>query len=792
MENLTLTFEQAFQLALQQHQSGDLETALDIYRQLLAVAPAHFGAIHMTGVALLQQGHPGDALPWLERAVGQQPQHAKAQANYGNALRALGRRADAVKAYQLAVALAPELPALHSNLAAALNDVRDPIGAEQAARQALALAPPTADVLNNLGVALRAQHQLNEALAVLQQAVAMAPGLAEAHNNLGSVLRDLGRGDEAIAAYRQALTLQPDDDKALNNLGVALREHGDMAGAAQALRRAAHHAPDHLDAWINLANVLADQGALDEAVAILEQQVLPRDPHSAAALNNLGTAALLKGEHARAQTFFEQSARLAAQSSDDNTVVAHARNNLGNALSGRQQLDEAVLSYHSALALAPDFADAYCNLGTARLDQGMIDEALGHLRQARTLKPESALIHSNWLFALNFAPDWPSVDVAAEHRAFGRRYDSAAVPPPRRPKDGRIRLGLLSPDFREHPVARFILPLLRHLDRRRFQIYAYANHPQVDAVTQQLQRLCERWQRIDGLTDAAADAAIRADQLDILLDLAGHTANNRMPLLAKKPAPCQISWLGYLNTTGLAAMDLRITDSFADPPGMTEHLYTEQLLRLPHSQWCYAPREDAPLPQVRQDHTPRLGSFNQAAKLNNQVLDTWATVLQELPSAILRIVGVPVGAAQQRILQHFATHGIAAERLELLPKLTLDSYFNAFHDVDVALDPFPYNGGTTTCDALWMGVPVVTLAGNHSVARGGVSLLSNLGLTDWIAASPTDYRQRIGRLLADRPSLNAWRNQLREQFRKSPLYDAAGFSQAFAAALESAVVHHAH
>ncbi len=438
-----------------------------------------------------------------------------------------------------------------------------------------------------------------------------------------------------------------------------------------------------------------------------------------------------------------------------------------------------------ALQLRPRDARAWQVRGSALEELDRLDEALDCLRHELELKPGNIDAHSNLLFLLSRADLLPPQEVAAECRRWGELYAdplTAAAPPhanspePERP----LRIGYVSADFRRHALAYFVEPFLAHHDRRAVRSYCYSNCKRPDEVTAQLRGLADEWCDIAARSDAEAAQRIRADGIDILVDLAGHTAGNRLLLFARKPAPVQITWLGYWGSTGMAGMDYRISDSYADPERESGQGYRESLLRLPHSKWCYLPPTAMPacneLPAQSRGYVT-FGSFSSYPRVSNQSMRAWALLLRRLPDARLRIVGAPSGESLDRMLEIFDAAGVYADRLDLVARLPWDAYLRQYLEVDIALDPFPMNGGTTTCEALWMGVPVLSRCGAGGVSRSGLSLLANAGLAQLVADSWEAYVDIGAQLAADLPALARLRATLRERLRASPLLDAAGFTR---------------
>ncbi len=442
-----------------------------------------------------------------------------------------------------------------------------------------------------------------------------------------------------------------------------------------------------------------------------------------------------------------------------------------------------------ALALRPDDGRAWQVRGTALEELGLLEEATQCLRQELRLRPDDVNAHSNLLHMLNRSGQLPPAAVTAEHVEWAKCHADRLTPARAEFSNSAdpervLRIGYVSADFRRHAAACFIEPVLREHRRERFEVYCYSNWDKPDAVSARLRAYCAHWRDIAGVDDDAAAQMVRDDRIDILVDLSGHTHGNRLLLFARKPAPLQAGYMGYLGTSGMAAMDLHISDAQIDPPGAAEPLYRERLLRLPHGVVCYQPSADAPavnaLPALQQGHVT-FGSFNNFLKITDATKRAWARLLARLPEARLRMVGVWAGEACDRMLEIFETEGVYADRIDVAGRLPYAAYLEQYRHADIALDPHPYNGGTTTLESLWMGLPVVTLAGSPGFPRCAASHLHNLGLDDLIANSWDEYIDIAARLAADVPRLAALRSGLRARMRDSALLDAAGFT----AALES-------
>lgn len=559
-----------------------------------------------------------------------------------------------------------------------------------------------------------------------------------------------GRLAEAEPLYRQILAVMPRHADALHFLGMIASQTGRNDVAVELMRQSLALAPRNAVFHDNLGTVLRELGRLDEAIAC-SQRALALDP---------------------------------------NEAVTH--NNLGNALRDQFRLSEAISCFDRALVLRPDYPEAVNNRGIALAEAGRLSEALAAHRRALELKPEWPDARSSLLLNLHYFAGIDPREIAAEHRRWGdiharplkaRIESHANDPTPER----RLRIGYVSPDFRNHPVAFFIEALLARHDRLQVEVFCYANMARDDVVTARLRQHADHWRSIAGMSDENAAALIRADRIDVLVDLAGHTADHRLLVFARKPAPVQVTWLGYCDTTGMDVMDFRMTDAHADPVGVADELHTERLVRLPCA-WCYTPQpgvpEVSPLPAAELG-VVTFGCFNNLAKVNDEVLASWAEVLGRVPGSrlLLKTGALREALPRELLLERLARDGVSAERVEFSGALpTLAAHLEAYRRVDVALDPFPYHGTTTTCEALWMGVPVVTLAGAHHAARVGVSLLHAVGLEEFIARDRAKYVELAVRLGSDLARLAELRATLRERMKRSRLLDARAFARDMEAA----------
>jgi len=627
-----------------------------------------------------------------------------------------GQLVAAEACYRQVLAAQPNLAEGHFRLGDALMDQGKFDEAVAAYRCAIGLKSNYAEAHSNLGNALIAQGKLDEAIAAYRQAIGIKPDLAETHSNLGGGLAAQGKLEEAVSAYRQAIDIKPDFAGAHSNLGLILTGQGKLDEAIAACRRAIAIKPDFAKAYSNLGNALSGQGKLDEAVAAHRQAIRIDHPNMASSHCNLGNELMGQGKTDEAVAAYRQAIAIKPD-------FAEAHSNLGNALFGQRKLDEAVVAYRQAISIKPDFAEAHSNLGNALTGQGKLDEAIAAYRQAISIKPDFSKAFSGLLLCLNYDDKVTNGQLFAAHREWDERYGQQAPTFDTYDNDRdatrRLRIGYLSPDFREHSVAYFVEPLLRGHDRQKVEVFCYAEITRPDSVTTRLQGLADRWLMTVGLSDQRLAERIRSDGIDILVDIAGHTAGNRLLVFARKPAPVQVTWVGYPNTTGLKAIDYRLVDAVTDPAGEADVWASEALVRLEDGFLCYRALRDGPEPTpppCLKTGTVTFGSFNNPAKVSTATFDAWAKLLSRLPQARLILKGISFADADTRasFLARLGDRGVAADRIELATWLPGPAeHLALYHRVDIALDPFPFNGTTTTCEALWMGVPVITLSGDR-------------------------------------------------------------------------------
>ncbi len=652
-----------------------------------------------------------------------------------------------------------------------------------ALKKAVELNPRDAMLHNSLGNAYKEIGQFEDAIASYNKVLKMEPGYAGAYNNLGVALKDSGHVARAEESFQQALKLQPEFAGAHHNLASLLGEQGKYAEAALSCRRALELGYNDPEAYNVLGVALRWLGQLDEAISNY-RRALELNPGFPEAYNNLGVALMEMGSLQDAIECYRKAIELKSD-------YVEAHNNLGIALKEIGQLDAAVTSCQRALELKPDYAEAYNNLGNNLMEWGLLDEALTNYRKVLELKPDFLEARSNLLFALNSSDAHPSAYLE-EVRKYGRNVAAKAEPPfaswhcADAPQ--RIKVGIVSGDLRKHPVGYFLESILAQFKNGRIELLAYPTTSRSDELSTRIKPFFSAWKPLAGLSDQAAADMIHDDGIHVLLDLSGHTGHNRLPVFGWRPAPVQATWLGYLNSTGIQAMDYIIADPWAIPQG-EESQFTETPWRLPETYICFSQPEVAvevgSLPAQRNGYVT-FGSFNNLRKVNDRVVACWARVLHAVPGSKLyfkaKVLNSP--GVREKLVSRFSNQGIDEERLQMAGTFpSREDHFRAYQQVDIALDPFPYPGITTTVEGLWMAVPTMAMKGDRFLSHQGETILHNAGLPEWIAEDEDDYVNKAVRFSVDLEQLSALREGLREKAIASPLFDAQRFARNFEDAL---------
>jgi len=776
----TMNIQQAMELALARHRAGDFAQAEQLYRTVLSHQPNNAGALHMLGLLSFQAGNLKAALDWITRAIALNPNAADFHLNQGVVLDAAGQTRMAVHAYRKALALRPNIPEAHANLGNSLRKLGALDESAAACRRALELRPDYFEAHLNLGNVLQDQGKLDEAIASFEQALRLRPELAEAHHNLGIALAKSRRLEPAISAFRTAVARKPDFVPALVNLARLLRQNakGDPRAVDEAiaiLRQAATLASLTAETHLELATLLQVKLDWEGSIAAITQ-ALAINPDLPEAYHGLGISLDHQGKTDRAILAFRRATAL-----KPDEAWAHAR--LGVALRQTADFDGSIAALEKAVAISEINSEFRNNLGVSYQMTGRMDQAIASYERAVAMDPANHAADSNRVYALWFDPNHDSAAILRQHRLWAERH--ANLPTPTAPPHAthtHLRIGYVAADFRDHVIGRTALPLLHGHHHDQFEIFCYANSGESDALTERFKSCADGWRNIHGIDDTAAAGMIRADKIDILVDLTLHMSGGRLKLFALKPAPVQITF-GYPGTTGLDAMDWRLSDPWLDPPGETDHDYAERSYRLPDSFWCYDPEtmawesnvpEPGPLPATHHGFVT-FGCLNNFAKVNAGVLELWSRVLREVKGSRLLLLAPP-GDTRRRVLAQFAPMGVDASRVDFVPHQTRSAYLAEFQRIDITLDTLPYNGHATSLDSLWMGVPVITRVGRTVVGRAGWSQLSNLKLTELAARSEDEFVQIARDLAADLPRLAELRTTLRQRMLQSPLTDAARFT----------------
>ncbi len=709
-------------------------------------------------------------------------------------------------------------PSLSGDMAAALAEA---IGhhsagcldeAERLYRRIQKQAPDNPDVLHLLGYVAHQKGDSRRAVTLIRKSLTRQPDGIEATNNLGLALCSLGRLDEAEESFRKALALSPDLADLHNNLGSVLQEKGALEEAESCVRRALELKPDFAEAWSNLGGILQETKRNREAAEACGQAV-ELNPYLPEAHNNLGLAFLalkewrkaekhfnkaigLKPDYAEAfnnlASLFSHSGRLddaesclrRALECRHDYAVAYAR--LGNILKYRGNLDEAETVVRRAIELKPEDDEAHNSLGGILLVQGRGDEAAKAFRRAIACKSDSVHAHSNLILTLHYLPGTTQEEIFKEIRRWNTQHavsqaefirPHANVPDPER----RLKIGYVSADMKQHPVGFFFLPVISNVDKKRFEIFCYANMKSEDDFTNKIRAHADHWRDISFITDEEVTEKVRADGIDILIELTGHAADHRLVMFARKPAPVQVQGGGHYCTSGLDVMDYILSDATETPEG-EDQWFSETVVRMPDGYVCYGPPDYAPdvtfLPALGKGYVT-FGCCNNLAKINSQVMLLWADILKAVPDSrlSLRTDTLDDEATAQLVYDRFQGLGISPERITLAGKAPHKAFLGHYREIDMALDPFPYSGGLTTCEALWMGVPVISMAGETFAGRHSASHLHNVGLDDWVVQTAGDYLSLAKKHSRDLEKLSRLRASLRERMIKSPLCDGVRYTR---------------
>ena len=764
---MELTVDQALQQGVAAHKEGKLQDAERLYRAILQSQPLHSDANHNLGVLALSVNKAEAALPLFKTALEANPKIEQFWLSYIDALikekqfekakevleqakkqGVEGRKLDVLETQLTSTAQVNRPKSAVQKKSLSLSEKRKKL-AEQKKQQ------KKKGNRHDLKANSPSQQQLSSLLEHYQtgryvDAEKLSKALTQEFPEhpfgwqvLGAVLNQLGRIPESVVAKEKAVKLAPNDALAHSNLGNTLQELGRLSEAEASCKQAIVLKPNFAEAHSNLGNTLQELGRLDEAEASCRQAIV------------------LKPD------------------------LAEAHSNLGITLRKLGRLDQAETSLRQAITLKPDYTAAHSNLASTLKDLGRLDETLASYNQAIKLNINSSEIYSNKYLCLNYISSRSPLFIFEQHLEFEKQFGGVKTEPLLIPASSlrtekRLRVGYVSGDFRKHSVAYFFEPLLQHHNSNVVETFCYYNNSYIDEMTKSLMVSSDHWRSIVGITDSDVANLIRNDKIDILVDLSGHTAKNRLLVFALKPAPIQVTWLGYPNTTGLSAIDYRFTDIIADPVGEADEFHSENLVRLPNGFQCYtgdkAVYSSSELPFKKQGHIT-FGSFNNLTKVTPEVIKVWSSILHALPKSCLILKAKQLKYNANYYLDCFKQEGIAEDRVKVYGSLpSMEDHLGLYNVIDIGLDPFPFNGATTTCEALWMGVPVITLLSDRHVGRVGASILTNVGLTDFIAEDIEGYIQLAIEMASNTNYLEELRKDLRERMQKAPLCDGRSFA----------------
>jgi predicted O-linked N-acetylglucosamine transferase (SPINDLY family) len=673
---------------------------------------------------------------------------------------------------------------------------------------------------HQVGLAAWQAGDYQQADQQMRHALALDASVAAYHANHGVVLKMLGVGKERIDAYRRAVALEPDNGLYRRNLASALNELKQFDEALLQAQKALEADQDSDESWYCFGAALMGLCRWREAAGIFNA-IQARRPEWVPALLAAGLCSRSAGDPAKSVTFFSRALlHLPVDSAPSERAnllynkalslihlhrsaeaepllrealslvpdMLEALTDLGNVLKTLGRMDEALDAYTRSVTLRPDLAGTHCNLGTLYQTIGRYDEAIDCYQRALALRPDLGEAWSNLATCMTYSPRHGEQDILAAFQGFDRHVaqplrDKRPFANDRTP-GRRLRVGYVSADFRRHAVAYFALPLIEGHHRDQVEVFCYYSHLQVDSWTERFKQCADHWIECRHLSDAELAARIRADGIDILVDLGGHTGGNRILAFAHKPAPVQVTWMGYVTTTGLSAMDWRVTNHIADPPG-SEAAYSERLWRLDGAMWCYRPLPNMPAPtpspHLRKGHVT-FGSLNRFSKNSAPVLEAWARILQAVPDARLTIC-IPEGRVRQELAAFFQARGVTPDRLIMFVGLDHQRFWELHADIDIALDPFPFGGGTTTCETLWLGVPLISVTGEKGqdfqprfASRMGAAFLSSLGLSELVAPDVDRYVDIAVGLARDPDRLTRLRGEMRDRMARASLTDEERFA----------------
>ena len=763
--------------ALAHHQTGDLIKAGELYNKVLNQNPDHADALQLMGTMKYQLGELPVAKEFLQRAIDQQPNLTEAHHNLGNVFTGLGDFPAALSSYNSALKLNPDSFQALTNKGNVFRVQEKYADARSAYEKALSIEPNYASAQNGLGIVFAAENNFIAAISAHKKALEINPELPAAHADLARAYFNAGQFEDTLINYYHALSIDPTAADVHFGIGNLFFQQGRYKDAIRAYQCALSLNPENTQMLTNLGNAYSAAGDI-KAAEICYQKTLKQDEKDVKALSNRANNLQLSGNLNEA----EEQLRQALQSAPSDIEVL---NNLGKLLVQRFRPGEGIEILKRALAINPKMVPALYNYGYGLNQFGLNTESIETLREVVALQPDSHLINSTLLLYLSYEPDLSAEELLAEHKTWAQRHAAplaSRIQPHRNKVDStrKLRVGYVSMDLGRHPVGYMSHSVLTQHDSDQFEVYYYSGRAVEDDITKLYRSKATQWRKTLGISDTDLAQMIRDDEIDILIDLAGHTAGGRLPVFAEKPAPVQVTWIGYCDTTGLDTIDYILMDD-ATAPASTEELFSEKVVRLPDTRFCYSPPEYAPqvspLPALLNGHVT-FGSLSNLLKVTEDVLQAWADLLKRVSNSRLLIVWNTLQESErrERILDIFRRNDIDPLRIEFRFKAqTHESILREYNDIDIGLDTFPYSGGITTSEAMWMGVPVVTLRGCRAVSRQSASIIAAAGYHDLIADSVAEYLDIAANLSTDFGRLYEIRKNQRSRISKSKFCDAPLF-----------------
>ncbi|KAJ0976699.1 hypothetical protein J5N97_012173 [Dioscorea zingiberensis] len=770
--------------------------ALVLYDNALEKDCSNVEALIGKGICLQMQNMTRQAFECFAEVIKLEPVNACALTHIGVLYKDEGHLLEAAQSYEKALKADPSFKPAAECLAIVLTDLGTSLKLTgkteegiQKYCEAIKVDSHYAPAYYNLGVVYSEMMQYDMALGCYEKAALQRPMYAEAYCNMGVIYKNRGDLESAIACYERCLTVSPNFEIAKNNMAIALTDlgtkvklEGDIDQGVAYYKKALYYNWHYADAMYNLGVAYGEMLKFDMAVVFYEL-ALHFNPHCAEACNNLGVIYKDRDNLDKAVECYQMALSIKPN-------FSQSLNNLGVVYTVQGKMDAAANMIEKAIIANPTYAEAYNNLGVLYRDAGNISLAIEAYERCLQIDPDSRNAGQNRLLAMNYINEGADDKLFEAHREWGRRfmklYQQYTSWDNLKDKERPLIIGYVSPDYFTHSVSYFIEAPLLHHDYSRYKVVVYSAVVKADAKTHKFRdRVLKRgglWREIYGIDEKKVACMVRDDKVDILVELTGHTANNRLGMMACRPAPVQATWIGYPNTTGLPTIDYRITDSLADPPN-TRQRHVEELVRLPECFLCYIPSPEAgpvlPTPALANGFVT-FGSFNNLAKITPKVLQVWARILCAVPNSRLVVKCKPFccDSVRQRFLSTLEQLGLEPLRVDLLPLILLNhDHLQAYSLMDISLDTFPYAGTTTTCESLYMGVPCVTMAGVVHANNVGVSLLTKVGLERLVAKTEDEYVKLAIQLASDIPALAELRMTLRELMSRSPVCDGAKFTR---------------